>query len=232
MADKRISRSRKRELDQPDEFLTFSGKLLNYATLHKQKILTFSGVLIALVLLVGGVRYYSAHTEAKAFILLEKGIEKYEVARETKDPEKVYAAVKEDFQNILDTYPGKKAGKIACMMLADISYDAGEFDKAIELYEQTLTKFDKSPFYRQLILNNLAYAYEQKNELEKAIAYMEKINSGSVHDFKEDVLYNLARLYAKTGQSEKEMACYKKIQADFPNSIYANMVKEKLNSGS
>ena len=37
-----------------------------------------------------------------------------------------------------------------------------------------------------MIYNGLGYAYEQKNEFEKAIMYLEKITSGSAGDFKED----------------------------------------------
>ena len=230
MADKRISRSRKRELDQPDEFITFSEKLLNYAVLHKKKIFSISGSLIVLILVVAGARYYSAKTEEKALLLLEKGVIKYEATRETKDPEKVYLEVKEDFKNILDKYPEKKAGKIARVILADICYAAGEFDMSIELYERSLKKFDESPFYNQLLFSSLAYAHEQKKEFEKAIEYMEMINSGPNPDIGEDALYHMARLYAKTGHADKEIEYYKKIQEEFPNSIYTNMVKEKLAS--
>ena len=230
MANKRISRSRKRELDQPDEFVSFSGKVLNYITEHKKEIITFSSVFIGIIICAVGFRYYSSHTEAKAYSLLEEGIKKYNSVRETNDPQKIFSEVKEDFEHILNRYSGKKASKIACLMFADISYDAGEMERAIALYEQSLKKFDKNAYYRQLVYNNLAYAYEQINEYDKAIEYMEKIVAGSILNFKEDALYNLARLYAAKGQTDKERECYRKIQDDFPNSLYSNIAKEKLKS--
>lgn len=232
MADKRVSRSRKRELDQPDEFVTLSGKAFNYFNLNKQKIINFSAILALLLILVAGVHYYNTSTEAKAFLLLEKGIKKYEALKEKNGPDEVYSEVKEDFEMVLSRYSGRKAGNIARVMLADICFDAGEYNRAIELYEQSLDKLDQNAFYTQMIYNGLGYAYEQKNEFEKAIMYLEKITSGSAGDFKEDALYNLARLYSKTGHPDKAIDCYKQIQADFPDSIYTNMIKENLNSES
>jgi len=40
-------------------------------------------------------------------------------------------------------------------------------------------------------------------------------------------LYNLASVYEKMGQKDKSKATFARIAADFPNSIYIEIAKEK-----
>ena len=230
MANKRISRSRKRELEQPDEFVTFTGKLLEYISLHKQKIIVVSGVLLALCLGIAGTRYYSVYTEGKALSLLEKALSEYQSEKGTIDSKEVYLNVKADFALVVDEYSSTKAAKIAAVTLADISYEAGEFDTAIALYEKTLKKSKENLFYRNIISTSLAYAYEGKKEFQKAIKCLERTEPEINSELKGEVLFNLARLYHQTGQSGKEIECYQKIDKECENSIYSRLAKEKLAS--
>jgi tetratricopeptide (TPR) repeat protein len=228
MAYQRISRSRKRELDEPDEFITLTGRLVNYAARNKQKIIAISVIALSLIVLLAGLRFYMVQTEKNAFGELDKALARYASAREKKDPKQVYLEVKPDFEKIVDQYASKKAAKIAAVVLADISYAAGEIDPAIALYEKSLKEFKNNPFYLDLIVNSLAYAWETKKEYEKAIEYLEKIRSGENSELKEEALFNLGRLYAETGHPEKEVEYFKQIEKDYPDSIYLDMVKEKL----
>jgi tetratricopeptide (TPR) repeat protein len=228
MANKRISRSRKRELNAPDEFLTFSGKLLKYFVENKTKIIAGGATFLALVLVLSGFRYYSAQTETKAFALLDGAMDKYRKSMENKDPAKAYNEVKKDFEAILEKYSGNKGGKIAKVEFADICFSAGEFDRSIEMYKQSLKDFEKYQYYRFLILNGLSYAYEQKKDYSNAIKYLEILKTEQDKESKDDVLFNLGRLYAANNDHAKELEYYKKIISEFPDSIYIDIVKEKV----
>ncbi len=228
MANKRISRSRKRELGEPDEFITFSNKLLKLVGENRRKIVSTAGIVIALIVVFSGIRLYSVQTEKKAFAMLENGMKKYEKSLGSDDPVKVYLDVKTDFQFILDEYPRMKAGKIARMVFANICYAAGEYDVAIDMYHQSLEDFEERPFYRYLVLNSLAYAYEQKKDYAHAVNYMEMINSGPDLEMKDDVFFTLGRLYSANNDTDKKMEFFKKIIDEYPDSIYTDIVKEKI----
>jgi len=45
---------------------------------------------------------------------------------------------------------------------------------------------------------------------------------------KNEAWYNLGRLYSREGDNEKSSKAYSKIVSDFTNSIYFDLVKEKL----
>jgi tetratricopeptide (TPR) repeat protein len=224
---KRISRSRKRELEAPDEFLTFSGKLLKLAAENKQKIVTGAAVILALILVGSGIRYYSFYTGKKAFSLLDEGIKKTESERKTGDPQKVYQSVSKDFNAILDAYSEKKAGKIARVIFADIAYDAGEYDLAVSLYTRALEDFKEDQLYKNLILTSLAYTYEQKKDYENAVKYIKMIDASADEQLQDEVLFTLGRLQSSINPDKKENEYFQKILKEYPNSIYADMVREK-----
>ena len=77
MAQKRISRARKRDLEQPDEFLTLTARLLEKSRAY-WKPLSACGVILFVILagvLVAG--YFSDQAEEKAFVLLNQAMNRY-----------------------------------------------------------------------------------------------------------------------------------------------------------
>ena len=118
-------------------------------------------------------------------------------------------------------------GKIAAIEFADICFRAGEFDKAISLYKTALDDFSNAPFYKNLILNSLGYAFEGKKDYESAVKYFEMLTTAPDSSLKDLSLYNLASVYEKMGNKEKSKATFARIAADFPNSIYIEIAKEK-----
>ena len=135
--------------------------------------------------------------------------------------------MEKDFEQILEKYSDKVGGKLARVTFANICYNGGEPDKAIALYEKALNDFDE-PFYKDLILSGLGYAYEQKGAIEKAAEYFEKIIAGNNPVLKSDAFYNLGRLYAALGNIEKSNTAYQKIISDQSDSIYIDLVKERV----
>ncbi len=218
--------TRKQLLKEPDEFLTLSSRLLQFSLTYKYHLLAALGGIIVVVLVVSGIGYYAQQRAGEALASLEKGRFKYQSLAAQGDARKAYLDVKGDFEQILADYPDKTGGKLARVYYADICYRGGEPDKAIALYQEALADFEDG-FYRSMILNGLAYAYEAKNDLQKAAEYFESINAGTDPAFKSDALYNLGRLYAALGDAQKSKAAYQELISADEESIYIDLVKEK-----
>jgi tetratricopeptide (TPR) repeat protein len=228
MAKKR-KKTRKELLKEPDEFLTVSGKLIGLAVEHKT-LLTYSiAIIIALAVIVTGIRLLSIRAENKAAALLDNTLTKYEsLKNEKKIPEEVYGAVSPDFQLILDKYGGKESGKIARLTFANICYNAGKYEQAIELYKTSLEDFETHPLVRYQVLGSLGYAWEQLNDYATAAVYFEKLTSAPEPIIRAEALYHLGWLYDKLGQSEKSKAAFNKILSEHQDFIYLDLVKEQM----
>jgi len=229
MAKKRkVKISRKQLLNEPDEFITFSSKLLKFIIDHKSQITITVSVIFCCILAFSGWKYFSNKAEDKAAISLDRNITRYESVKVKEGANKAYLEVEKDFQLLLKKYSGKHGGKLARVIFANICYNAEKPDEAIALYKKSLKDFNDKPFIKNLILNSLGYAYEKKGDYAGAIQYFEMTALGPQPDLKNEAWYNLGRLYSREGDIEKSSKAYSKIVSDFKNSIYFDLVKEKL----
>ena len=219
----------RKQLKQPDEFITFSGKLIRWGQKYGRQIGYTAIALTGIVLVIVGYRYFDNRSELKAFTLLSQTSRNYAAQmQKTGDQKKAYEAVKADYQIILDNYSGKNAGKVARKTLADICFNAGHYDQAIELYKRSLKDFEKKPFYHSIILSDLALAYEATGNDQAALEYFEMVTNTPDAPSLDQALFHLAGLYEKEGKTEKAREFYEKILAEHTGSIYIDIVKEKI----
>ena len=228
MAKKRVSRSRKRQLEEPDKFISFSAKFLGFLTKYKVPMLSAVGVIFAIIIVCSSVYYYSDSAESKASVMLANSLAKHEKIKAEQGAVKACQEVANDFNQIIENNWGKDSAKIARVMYANICYNAGDFDAATELYNKALPEFENNPFIKSLILNGLAYSYEGEKDYNSAAKYFEIIMSGSNDANKDEILFNLGRLYAEMGNKNKSIEAFNKIISDYKNSSYLEIAKEKI----
>ena len=227
MAKKR-KKTRKELLKEPDEFITLSGKLIGFAAQYKTQLTYGLGIVLALVIIVSGIRFFSIRSENKASEMLDQSLTEYNRLMAENKPEEVFAAVSGGFQNILQKYGGKENGKIARLIYANICYDTGKYPQAIDLYMQSLTDFEKHPMIHSQILNSLGYAYEQQQDYSTAVSYFEKVAAAADRTLRDEALYQMGRLYKKLGQAEKSRDAYQKILNEHPEFPFIEIVKEQV----
>ncbi|MCB2148978.1 MAG: tetratricopeptide repeat protein [Deltaproteobacteria bacterium] len=215
-------------MKEPDQFITFSGKLIAFGRSNLKTILISAGILVALLLAVVTVRQISQRNENRASGLVEKAVAKYSAALQDTNPQTAYDRVKADFADLFDKYSSKSAVKIARIIYGDISYNAGDPDTAIAMYTQALDDFNQSPALKNIILSELGYAFVLKKDYPQSIHYFETISADREKSMKSGALFNLAWLYEATGEKEKSTARYKQLLTDFPESMYTDLVREKV----
>ena len=220
--------TRKQLLKEPDEFMTITGKSLSFVKKHQAVISYAIGVTFLLGIGVSGIKYFSNKAENKAFAMLGQCVAKYETMIEDVGPEKACLGVETDFHQIMEKYSGKDGGKIASVIFADVYYNAGDYDKAIKLYKKALDEFDDDRFVKNRILISMGYAFEGKKDFKSAAKCFEKIVLEPDLIMKDEALFSLGRLYDVTGNPDKSINVYKKILSDHPNSMYIEIVKERI----
>ncbi|MDL1963816.1 MAG: tetratricopeptide repeat protein [Deltaproteobacteria bacterium] len=228
MAKKRVSRSRKRQLEEPDKFISFTAKLLGLLKKYKVPALSVLGVIFAIIIAGSSVYYYSNRAESKTSVMLANSLSKYEKIKAKQGAVKACQEVANDFNQIVENSWGKNSAKPARIMYANICYNAGDFDRATELYNKALYDFENNPFVKNLILNSIAYSREGKKDYKTAAEYLEMIMSGPDDANKDETLFNLGRLYAVMGDKNKSIEAFNKIISDYKDSSYLELAKEKM----
>lgn len=221
-------KTRKELLKEPDEFITLSGRMIQFALKYKTQLTYGLGFIVAVAIVFSAVRFISARAETKASVLLAQSLAKYEAIKNEKKPGEIYEEISEDFEIISRKYGGKDNEKLARLVYADICFDAGKYDQAIDLYRMLLNDFATHPMIHNQILNNLGYCHEQLSDFAKAVEYFERTTNSPNSMLHDEALYHLGWLYNKLGQSEKSKQAFNKIISDHPDFMYIDLVKEQM----
>lgn len=220
--------SRKQLLNEPDKFMTFTGKLIAFGKSHLKIIIGCAAVVFISLIVVAAVIQVSRRNENKASEQVEKALAKYASILEEKDAKDAYAQVKSEFDDIFNAYGSKQAVKVARIVYGDMSYSAGDADTAIAMYNQALDDFDQSQGLKNIILSGLGHAHLIKKDFPQSIRFFEMISASQEKTLRSDALFNLAWLYEAMGEKERSVAQYKQLLADFPDSVYGELIKEKI----
>jgi len=221
--------SRKKLLKEPDEFFTISGKLIEFGTRFRKELTIGAVVLLVLVAGISGLRYFNDKKELKGFAELNSVTTVYNQINSDQNDEKAYAAVKDDFEKLLDDFGSQTAGKIGRVIFAGICLDAGQYDQAEGLYQEALSHFGKDPFYGPVIQMNLGYIAVAKNDLDSAKGYFEAVTQIKEATVAAEALFNLATIYENKGDVEKARSLYNKIAVEYEQSLFGTIAANKAN---
>jgi len=226
MAKKRVTR--KQLLKEPDEFITTTGRLIAWAKENTQKLTIGAGVFFVLIIVVSVFGYYHDKRTNSAQLMFSQVVAKYQAEAGQKTSAEALSAVSEDLDLLVGTYGGTPAGKLGRVFYGHICVAGKAYDKAIEYYSQALDDFSSGTPLTNVILNGLAMAYQQKGTYPQAIESYRRLADGPGSILKDAALFNLGKLYGQLGQLEESRQAYQRLNTEFPGSMYANIVREKI----
>jgi tetratricopeptide (TPR) repeat protein len=220
--------TRKQLLKEPDEFMTFTGKMIRLFRAHQNQVVIAIGIGISLLLIFSLIKVFINRAENNAFTLLNHANNKYNSIFAAQDAASALKEVEKDFEYILSKYSRYQGGKIARVNFASYNFHAGEYDRAAILYSESLKDFGKNSSYRNLILNGLGYSYKGKEDYEASAKYFEMIVSSNNHVLRDEALFNLSKIYAILGKDNKRTEALETIASDYPESIYIELVRGRI----
>jgi tetratricopeptide (TPR) repeat protein len=221
--------TRKQLLKEPDEFLSFSAKLVQFISQYRYPLLIVVGAVIVSAMAISAIRYYGAKMERAAFSSLAAVKTEYRATLEKSGPADAYESVQSKIEQLIAKHGHRDGGRYARLFYANICYRNGQFKKAIDLYQQVLED-ETVPFMRNQTLTSLGYAYEAIGDYQSAGNYYEMVSQSGVANLRAEALFNLSRMYMAMGQSDQSKAAIKRILQDHPESMYIDMINERLGS--
>jgi len=229
-------KSRKELLEEPDPFMVFVGKAMEFGKQYQKQIVAAVTTLLIVVIAVYGVIYFKNKADDRAAVMLGKALSQYSSIL-YRDPNIMnpkaptsaeYEGVKKNFKEIVDKHGKTGSGKIALMHYADLCYLTKNYDEAIKTYNQALGELEDKTEFKSLILNGLAYSYEGKKDFDKAVTYFEKIALDKDAVMKDQAFFNLGRIYESLGKVKLMKEAFNHIVSDFPDSMYFELAREKV----
>jgi predicted negative regulator of RcsB-dependent stress response len=225
MPPKKISR--KQLLKEPDEFITLSGKLIQFFSQYKTQVIGSLSAIFIVLAAIAGYRYYLHRAEAQSSAQLTQLQSRYEALLADGDAVSAYQAIKPDMDRLIQKYGNRTSGKLATIVMGDLSYQAGEYEAAQRHYELAQGSFPEGSVYANRLLSSLAYTYLAKGGLDQARTLFERAASGSQALLGDEALFNLA-IMPKTGERAQDSALFwQKIVSDHDDSLYGEIARER-----
>jgi tetratricopeptide (TPR) repeat protein len=233
---KRITR---KEIKQPDEFITFSARAIQFAQAHSREIIIGVASVLALSLLMWAVSAYSNKKEAQASRSLAQAQALLQpISAQAQAGQPVPAEAKADpeaaaqalvlLQDVVENYKRTEASKVARILLGQRYYEQGDYDAAIDTYTAFLKRASAKPELKAMAREGLAYAHEAKEDFAQAAICYEELSKSSLKNAQGWACLGMARCYERLGEEQKAADAYRTLLADHPQHPKAEEARANI----
>ena len=217
----KTTKVRRKDLIQPDQFISTTDILIAYCSKHKIKL--FSIVISLIILLFSGL--WIKNNQNKKNLAMESlylKVEQAKSAKESNSKDKI-----KQIGIILDEFSEGPQKQRALLALADEYYNEASYDKAIDFYQNVLNESDSS-LHHQLANLGIAYSLEGKKDHKNAInAYKKTIKYSNKYPLF-DVYVGLARSYELNNEKNEALLTLREMQNKFSSHSKIDVIKSKI----
>lgn len=224
---KKITR---RQIKQPDEFISTTEHLLLFVRDHSKKIAVGVGIIGVIVAAFVLFRVWEEKKENEASQRLNLAMETVQRVnspyREGSPVEYKNALSKMD--DIVKAFPKTSSGMFALLYKGNIHFKLGEFDEAIKAYEAFLSKSGSERLYTLLALEGIGGAHEGKKDYGKAIEAYQRIVAMDQGFRAREARLQMGYCYEKLGKNKEAVENYKAYLEGTQKSSMTPLVLRKI----
>ncbi len=239
---KKIKISRK-EIRQPDEFLSWSEHVINYVQENLAKVFAGVAALLAVVLAVQGINYYFQEKDNAAkeqLGLAGRALETPLLAELTQEQlnsgNKIYNNEQErndaaigHLEALMKDHSGSEAAKAGYYMLAKTYFSSGEYQRAVDTYEKFMkTKASEETALKAGCLLGIGSSYYNMKKYDKALEYFDKTAKIKDAPNRKYALLAQARAYEQKGELDRAIELLKKSEEEYPKLVAAEGIAVKI----
>lgn len=220
----------KKQLKEPDEFITLSERAFIFIREHSKKMAGAGIALLVLIVAVVLMQIWEKKKEAEAARSYGVASEMYErsVVQEREGSTQDYKEVLAKYDEIITKFPKTSAGEWSLLYKGNILFKQGNFDEAIKSYTVFLDQSGKERLFRYFAWGGLGHAYEGKKDFAKALeAYQKALEFGEGFQLADSNL-NIGYCYEKLGKTKEALDSFKAFLNSGQKSFLTNAILRKV----
>jgi tetratricopeptide (TPR) repeat protein len=219
---------RKKELRKPDEFLTFSSRIIAWCQDNIRIVIGVLASIAVLLLITSAVFLFKASRETKARALYEEALSLYPVESSGNAGAANYSMATAKLEEVRQRYRSTRVANYVLIDLGNIYFQEGDYEKAISCYTDFLQRTDVSDPLHDQALESLGETYEAKGSWQEAVEVYHRLGSEGAPAYQAQAQLYLGRVYEAIGDKQKAMTHYDNYLNESPALIFGESIKIKL----
>jgi predicted negative regulator of RcsB-dependent stress response len=231
----------RKQLRQPDEFITMSHRAMEYVVAHLKLVLV---ALVVAAVIIGAAwtwTWYRERSARDATAMLSRAIDMYTQMIIPGDKSKLkpredgiphfdtraakLKATAEELTKAVQQHEGNSVGRLARLMRAAVRYDEGKYADAAQDYEAFLAGGGEERF-KTTAIEGLIYSYEAQKQWDKALAQVKKLPATGDERFA--ALYHEGRILAAQGKKQEAAERFKQVVQKATSSSLSQQAGQRL----
>jgi len=234
------TKTSRKELKEPDEFITLTHRILQW--LYQQRVPLLLGVAALILVIVGvvGWNWYVHSAEMKAS---QSFIEAYEILDARVAPgeegttsadgsyaseQDKYRAAIEALEQVRKNHASTSTADLATYFIGESHRRLGEHQKAIEHLEAYLKETGAGGELAVFALEGIGLSYEALGRSEEAVKRFRRLTEPPFDREPDRGLYHLARLEHKSGKAQEAARMFREIVEKYPGSVFLPEIESRL----
>ncbi|MCA1959666.1 MAG: tetratricopeptide repeat protein [Desulfomonile sp.] len=228
MVEKKVTR--KELLKEPDEFITLSGRALQFA---RENPRTVTGICIAVVVAIVGAAViygYQHRMKTLSHEQFQKVYPEYRLAVDAQEPvtnEKLEQLFKK-FDAIATEFPNQLGGEMALLYSAHVLYRMGDYKGALDRYTRMQSTSLVGKGLGNLLLYHLAMTRLALKEYEEAKSLFDTLSKDTNSPYRREALVATAGIYEAMGKNKEAVQAYRQYLKMFPQAPDAPYVRTRI----
>ena len=217
--------SRKKLLQEPDEFLSLSQKIWLWVHENRDKAGMIAGGIAAAVLLAVGGKAYGERAVGKRSTAVAAAVARYTQAPGGAIP----ADLRQELATLADRYAGSPEGAVARFFQAGALAAAGETEKARQIYTTLAAPGAQQGDLSLPARQSLAYLDLAGGSVDAALAAFQellKVQGGAIA--RAQIMLEIAAIHEKQGRAAEARRVYQEILSAHPEGSWAATAKDRL----
>jgi tetratricopeptide (TPR) repeat protein len=225
LAKRKIKR---KESKKPDEFITFSAKVLEWCGDNLRILSGIAGGFALILVIVGAVFVFQASRDAKATYLYQKALALYPTGSPGGNDPAEYAQATAALEEVQQRYGSSTVAKTALVDLGNICFEQGTYDRAILYYNDFLQRTKRTHPLRDQVLVSLGETYEAKESYEEALEIYQLLGKEGAPVYQAQAQLYLGRVYEAMGDKTKAMVHYDNYLKESQTPLFGEWIRIKL----
>ena len=214
---------RRKDLKEPDEFLLAGSDFLAFL-IHNKNLLI--GLLLAVALVGGGFLFVANQKKAEISRLETLYFQMTQKVKDSKG--EMGSSLITDLNSLLDQFKEGPQKSRAQLLLADVQFQAKNYDEAIDLFQSVAAQSQAGTLNSNMAHSGMAYSYENKKDYQSAIDHFKKVMD---HPGEFPLFYThlgLSRCYESASDSKNAILILREMETKFPKHVGLEKVKLAL----